>query len=123
MRVNKGIFPNESAALRAVVERLSLEIRPHEIYLFGSRARGDHRPDSDFDLLVITRTSDGEAGADFNRMRKPLKGLFVDVDIVPIRIDDFDAEMQSGLSIVPAAMRDAIRVYDQLHGIKLSTPE
>jgi len=24
-----------------------------DLYLFGSRARGDWRPDSDFDLLVI----------------------------------------------------------------------
>jgi predicted nucleotidyltransferase len=24
-----------------------------EIYLFGSRARGDHKPDSDWDLLVL----------------------------------------------------------------------
>lgn len=25
-----------------------------EVILFGSRARGDHRPDSDWDLLVVT---------------------------------------------------------------------
>jgi predicted nucleotidyltransferase len=25
-----------------------------EIYLYGSRARGDNRPDSDWDILVIT---------------------------------------------------------------------
>jgi len=25
------------------------------IYLFGSRARGDERPDSDYDLLLVTR--------------------------------------------------------------------
>ena len=29
-----------------------------EIYLFGSRARGDFRPDSDYDLLIVTREKD-----------------------------------------------------------------
>lgn len=29
-----------------------------EIYLFGSRARGDERPDSDYDLLIVTEKKD-----------------------------------------------------------------
>lgn len=28
------------------------------IYLFGSRARGTHRPDSDYDLLIVTDKKD-----------------------------------------------------------------
>ena len=34
---------------RAVVERFA----PERIVLFGSRARGDHHPDSDYDLMVV----------------------------------------------------------------------
>lgn len=26
-----------------------------DLYLFGSRARGDHRPDSDYDVFVVLR--------------------------------------------------------------------
>ena len=26
-----------------------------ELYLYGSRARGDHRPDSDYDVFVVLR--------------------------------------------------------------------
>ena len=29
-----------------------------QLVLFGSRARGDHRPDSDYDLLVVVRQRD-----------------------------------------------------------------
>ena len=32
----------------------SLKKRLKAVYLFGSRARGDERPDSDYDLLVVT---------------------------------------------------------------------
>lgn len=37
-------FLDRIEAVRPMIERL---------VLFGSRARGDHRPDSDYDLLVV----------------------------------------------------------------------
>ncbi|MFC1525448.1 nucleotidyltransferase domain-containing protein [Candidatus Latescibacterota bacterium] len=39
--------------LRVVVERLLHAYRPERIYLFGSAARGDGGPDSDYDLLLV----------------------------------------------------------------------
>ena len=39
---------------RAAVERAYGE-RVDRVVLFGSRARGDHRPDSDYDLAVFVR--------------------------------------------------------------------
>ncbi|MFH1732644.1 MAG: nucleotidyltransferase domain-containing protein [Planctomycetota bacterium] len=39
--------------LDEVVARVRRVLRPEKIVLFGSRARGDSRPDSDYDLLVI----------------------------------------------------------------------
>lgn len=36
-----------------VLEMLRTELHPEEIWLFGSRARGTHGPDSDWDLLVV----------------------------------------------------------------------
>jgi predicted nucleotidyltransferase len=42
------------ADLEAVTAALAgVEPRPGRVLLFGSRARGDARPDSDFDLLVV----------------------------------------------------------------------
>ena len=40
-------------ALAGIVERLAEAYEPDRIYLFGSKARGDYGPDSDFDLLVV----------------------------------------------------------------------
>lgn len=39
--------------LGEVVRRLVEAYRPERIYLFGSRARGDAAPDSDYDLLLV----------------------------------------------------------------------
>jgi hypothetical protein len=33
------------------------------VYLYGSRARGDHRPDSDIDLAVVMNTQPGDTNA------------------------------------------------------------
>ncbi len=40
-------------SLAGIVERLIDAYQPERIYLFGSKARGDYGPDSDFDLLVV----------------------------------------------------------------------
>ena len=45
--------PKAVAVARAVYDA----VRPESVILFGSRARGDHRPDSDIDLLVISNDS------------------------------------------------------------------
>ena len=39
--------------LRELVSRIRRAARPEKIVLFGSRARGEAREDSDFDLLLI----------------------------------------------------------------------
>jgi len=39
--------------LERIIEKIVKFINPVKIILFGSRARGDARPDSDYDLLVI----------------------------------------------------------------------
>ena len=41
------------SALMPIVERLIEAYQPERIYLFGSKARGDSGPDSDFDLMVV----------------------------------------------------------------------
>ncbi len=41
------------ADIQAVVRRIAAEFRPRRIVLFGSRAYGRPRPDSDVDLLVV----------------------------------------------------------------------
>ena len=39
--------------IQALADKIAREFHPQKIVLFGSHARGDARPDSDVDLLVI----------------------------------------------------------------------
>jgi len=43
------------AALKGLLDVLRKRIQPVEVWLFGSRARGENRPDSDWDLLAVVR--------------------------------------------------------------------
>lgn len=55
-RHQRGLSPTpvgEGETIAAIRERIVEEFRPLQIILFGSRARGDARHDSDFDLLVV----------------------------------------------------------------------
>ena len=44
---------SESEILAEAVRRIRVQFAPVRIVLFGSRARGTARPNSDFDLLVV----------------------------------------------------------------------
>ncbi len=39
-------------SIQNLIQRIIQEVNPEEIILFGSRARGDHRVTSDFDIAV-----------------------------------------------------------------------
>ena len=52
-----------------------------ELILFGSYARGDARPDSDVDLLVVANTVDGPRRESV-RLRQALRGLGVPIDVL-----------------------------------------
>ncbi len=43
----------DDPVLREVVQRLVRAYLPERIYLFGSKARGQSGPDSDYDLMVL----------------------------------------------------------------------
>lgn len=45
--------PAMRAELGRVVDAIVAAVAPEAVYLFGSRARGDNKPDSDIDLAVI----------------------------------------------------------------------
>jgi uncharacterized protein len=64
--------------------RLSQAAPNARVILFGSRARGEGRPDSDLDLLVIEPKIDSRS-SEFVRLRHALGELGVPVDLIVYR--------------------------------------
>jgi uncharacterized protein len=71
----------EETLIEEASRRLSAAAPEADIILFGSRARGEGRPDSDLDLLVIEAKS-GSRGSEFVRLRNAVGEIGVPVDLV-----------------------------------------
>lgn len=86
-----SIDPITRAAIAAFIERLTPHFALREAILFGSRARGDARPDSDADVAVVLR---GE------------RGPFMQTKLAMADIA-FDTMLDSGIRIQPLPIWDA----------------
>ena len=86
------------------------------LYLFGSRARGDHRPDSDVDLAVILTVFDGGAVAEKMKLIDLGFDALTDAGVMiqpwPFTPAQWSGEEQGGrfADLIVAARRDAAQV-------------
>ena len=80
---------SETELMREVVRR-TLTVMPdvQKIVLFGSRARSDHRADSDVDLLIIKRNLP-PVGTRSVALRLALRGLGVGFDLVVVTPEEW----------------------------------
>ncbi|MDA8280995.1 MAG: nucleotidyltransferase domain-containing protein [Actinomycetota bacterium] len=100
--------PSVSAAVRAIVDACG----PRTIVLFGSVARGEARPDSDIDLLVVI---DDEA--DWARAAKAallaVARLEPEVDVIVTTRARVDANRGQAGTIIRPALREGRVVYER----------
>jgi predicted nucleotidyltransferase len=91
---------------RRIVDRF----QPERILLFGSRARGDFRPDSDYDLLVVLKNCGNRRRMAID-VRSELADLPAGKDILVAEA----AEVEAGASRCPLIIRSALREGEVLY--------
>lgn len=79
MRRQSGEVPKD--VLDDIVRRIVEVAKPERIILFGSAARGEMRPNSDIDLLVI-KGGDDDLGRLTERIYQRLHGAKAAVDVI-----------------------------------------
>src|SRR3974377_855872 len=98
----------EDARLGEAVARLVEGLHPRAIILFGSRARGTNRPDSDYDLLVVSAQL-----LDYDEVYRPVAGHGLRCDVVPCTVEACrQAHLDAG-GVLRDALDDGIVLYRQ----------
>jgi predicted nucleotidyltransferase len=78
---------NNEALVTEAGRRLAAAAPGARVILFGSRARGENRPDSDLDLLVIEPEIEHRT-TEFVRLRRALGDLGTPVDLLLYRASE-----------------------------------
>lgn len=96
--------------LGEIVGRIVRVAAPDRIILFGSAARGEARPDSDLDLLVIT-AGEVHRGRLTEEIYAGLIGAGRSVDVVVVTPDDVARYRDSPALVIATALREGVEVY------------
>ena len=107
---------NPDAVGMAVAKAAQDAVAPDTVILFGSRARGDHRPDSDVDLMVV---ANGNALSAMATARNAAKAYFeahpprLGIDVVPMERRSFEYARRAKNHVAGQAAREGIIMNGQ----------
>jgi len=99
--------------LEPLVRRVLARWQPFQIWLFGSRARGDAQPSSDWDLLVVLPDETPDAELDPLVGWNLQKGSGVRADVLACRKSDFLEDKSTPNTLAFDAAVDGVLVYEQ----------
>ena len=97
--------------LEEVVRRLVEAYHPDRIYLFGSKARGDAGPDSDYDLMVVVPDDTPPELRRGTEGYRALRGLGIPKDIVVFTANHFDKQLHLKASFPSTIVREGKLLY------------
>ncbi|MFM7513830.1 MAG: nucleotidyltransferase domain-containing protein [Cyanobium sp.] len=106
--VNSRVVTREG--IETFTQRLVDQFAPEKVILFGSQARGDARPDSDADILVVM-AYEGRPFAKCREIRRACKPDFR-VDLLLWRPEDLEPRYRWGDPI----LREALDHGEVLYG-------
>jgi len=109
-----AVTEQDEALYTEIVRRIVDAADPERIVLFGSRARGEHRPDSDLDILVIAESDEPRSV----RSRKLYIATSciardVDADILVYTPDEVREWSTAPRAFVTTALREGRVLYEK----------
>ncbi|MBI4875061.1 MAG: nucleotidyltransferase domain-containing protein [Acidobacteria bacterium] len=112
MQSPTGTVPSaDDAVLAEVVRRLAEVYRPDRIFLFGSAARGDAGPDSDYDIMVVVPDEAAGEMQDCDLAYRALRGLGIAKDILVWRRTEFEKRLHLRASLPSLILREGKLLY------------
>lgn len=120
-RLYQGLSPRRmrmttNEAISEMTERIVERFHPVRIILFGSHARGDARPDSDVDLLVVLPQVKNKRESAV-QIRQILADLPVSKDVIVTSPEEIEQKGHLVSSILRPALREGVVLYDQSRAV------
>jgi HEPN domain-containing protein len=106
----------DDPVIEEVTRRLVEVYHPERIYLYGSAARGDAGPDSDYDFLVIVPNEVSDDVLRGHRGYEAIHDLHLHAHVLVQRRDYFYGRLHLRASLPAAAMREGKLVYGDHNG-------
>jgi predicted nucleotidyltransferase len=104
-------FSSPEQEVLAEVPRRLAALHPRKIVLFGSRAEGTARKDSDYDLLVVMELDD-PAGPRSVPVQRLLQGLPVPFDVIVYTPEEWEAFRTHPLALAHRIAETGRVLYD-----------
>jgi predicted nucleotidyltransferase len=106
--------PLDDTTIEGIVQKIVDAFHPLRIILFGSRARGDQRADSDLDLFVEMETADPPVERRV-KIRRLFRPSLCGMDILVYTPEEVAARRNSLASLVPVIEKEGRVLYEQRH--------
>jgi len=109
-KVSIGAGASDIDLLRTLVNRLVDGFDPERILLFGSRARGTARPDSDVDVLVVMPSGTHKSETQV-AMRRALRDIQASKDILVTTPDEIARRGRIPGLVLRTALSEGVEIY------------
>lgn len=97
--------------LARVLERLVAALRPEQVWVFGSTARGETTPDSDVDLLVVVSESNEPSHRRAQAAYRAVGRHSISLDILVMTREEFDRRARALASLPATVLREGKCLY------------
>lgn len=99
--------------IQMLLARIKEKYHPEQVWLFGSRARGEAGPTSDWDLLVVVSDDTRESELDLLTSWRLQKGSGVYADVIPCRSSEFRDDLDTANTLSYVVAREGVLIYER----------
>jgi predicted nucleotidyltransferase len=104
-------MPIRGEKLKQIIEVLKEEFKPQRLFLFGSRASVNSRPDSDYDFVLVVNHTSRDKWANFDLARElVLKQCDVSADVWIYTENSFNDWKHEFSSIPETALNTGVEI-------------
>ena len=108
-----AVRPLDLAPINLLLARIEAQCHPEQVWLFGSRARGDERPGSDWDLFVVVPDDTGDDVLDLRFLWRLTRGAGVPVDLIACRASEFREACDTVNTLSYVVANEGVRIDDR----------